>query len=180
MPRGGGGTASTISMLSGTFSGSTMIDGPPLYKDITFGSVFVSDYIVTIDSDSPRDWSTTNKTTGGFRIDSNSTSTLNETIYWSAQELSSGNFGYIGPTGATGASVTSKNGEIVGASFSGTPLSYSITFDSAYTTNYSISIIGEDPRTWSISSKTANGFTIDSNSIEVLLGNVFYTTVEIT
>jgi hypothetical protein len=40
--------------------------------------------------------------------------------------------------------------------------------------NYAISIMGEDQRSWSLSGKTANGFTIDSNSAVAMAGNTLW------
>jgi len=55
---------------------------------------------------------------------------------------------------------------------------YVVTFDTPYTNNdYSVSIVGEDLRIWSVASKTSIGFTIMSNSQTTPLGNVYWTTV---
>jgi hypothetical protein len=90
-----------------------------------------------------------------------------------------GDQGIQGITGATGPSIKLKSGSILANSFSGTPLTSDITFSSAYAdTDYSISIIGEDVRTWSVSSKTTSGFTINSNSSEALSGLTYWTTIE--
>lgn len=182
---GGGGTFSglTYQQFVGTFSGLSMVSGPPLYYDVIFNSPLTSDYIVTIESDSPRDWTVTNKTNDGFRVDSNSTTTLSDVVYWKASQMISGDLGAIvGATGATGSGLTSddsKGGVVSGISFSGTPLSYIVTFTTPYSSNYTLSVIGEDVRTWSISNKTLDGFTIHSNSSEILSGDVYWTTIRI-
>lgn len=55
---------------------------------------------------------------------------------------------------------------------------YAVTFDNPYTNNnYSISIIGDDLRAWSISNKQFTGFKIMSNSTTVPVGNVYWTTI---
>jgi hypothetical protein len=55
---------------------------------------------------------------------------------------------------------------------------YVVTFDNPYTNNnYSISVVGDDLRAWSISGKQFTGFTIKSNSQTVPTGNVYWTTV---
>jgi len=55
---------------------------------------------------------------------------------------------------------------------------YVVTFDNPYTNNnYSISIVGEDLRVWSISGKQFTGFTIMSNSTVAPTGNVYWTTI---
>lgn len=60
------------------------------------------------------------------------------------------------------------------ASFAGNPYSASITFLNSYTSNYGVSVIGEDSRAWSISGKSNTGFTIDSNSSVGLSGAVYW------
>jgi hypothetical protein len=81
--------------------------GSPLYYDVTFVGTFTASYVVSIDSEEVRDWSTSNKTATGFRLESNSTSVLVEDVYWNAIENTSttlGSFiGSQGPQGATGA-----------------------------------------------------------------------------
>lgn len=105
-PAGADNTDFTFAMQSGTFSGASMSVGPPLYYDVTFVGTIPGDYIVTIESDSPRDWSVTNKTSGGFRVDSNSTSPITDIVYWSATEMLSSAIGVVvgatGPQGAQG------------------------------------------------------------------------------
>lgn len=55
---------------------------------------------------------------------------------------------------------------------------YVVTFDNPYTNNnYSISVVGDDLRAWSISGKQFTGFTIKSNSQTVPTGNVYWTTI---
>lgn len=99
-----------IELQSGTFSGDDMIQGPPLYYDVVFPTAFLTNYIVNIESDTPRDWSITNKTSTGFRVDSNSSTAITDIISWQAQELVSDQIGAFigatgpeGPIGATGA-----------------------------------------------------------------------------
>lgn len=71
-----------------------------------------------------------------------------------------------------------KASVITGGSFTGTPLTYAVTFTTAYLTDdYSVSISGADPRIWTVESKTATGFTINSNSSISLNGDVYWSTV---
>jgi hypothetical protein len=61
------------------------------------------------------------------------------------------------------------------ASFTGTPKTSSVTFTSAFANNlYSVNVIGEDARMWTIQSKTSAGFTINSNSSVALTGPVYW------
>ena len=87
--------------------------------------------------------------------------------------------GPIGPTGATGYSLPTKSGVVNGASFSGVDvLKSDIVFNSPYlNTDYSISIIGELPRTWSIENKLSTGFTINSNSSTSFTQNVYWQSI---
>lgn len=82
-----------------------------------------------------------------------------------------------GATGATGSSSDVKSGYLVSASFSGNPLTASVSFDTDYAdSNYTPSVIGDDSRSWSISNRTPSGFVINSNSSTSLTGNVYWTT----
>jgi len=68
-----------------------------------------------------------------------------------------------------------KAGFVKGASFSGNPKIYSVTFSSPFSgASYSTAIIGNSSRSWSISNQTTNGFTINSNANPVLTGNVYW------
>ena len=70
-------------------------------------------------------------------------------------------------------SVKAGSGSV--ASFTGTPLVSAITFGTAYSNNsYSVTVTGEDARVWSVQSKTATGFTINSNSSQALTGPVYW------
>jgi hypothetical protein len=98
----GSWTGDTVDMRAGTVSGSSFT-GTPLYTDITFGATFVSNYSVNIDGEVIRDWSISNKTTAGFRINSNSSVAFTEIITWTATELSNAVIGaIIGATGPQG------------------------------------------------------------------------------
>jgi hypothetical protein len=122
-----------FSAQSGTFSGGDMVSGPPLYYDVLFSGSITGDYIVTIESDSPRDWTVTNKTSTGFRADSNSNTAMSDVVYWHAQELISGDIAVVvgatgpqgaqGSTGATGA--TGADGpEFLPSSTTGTVIAF--------------------------------------------------------
>jgi len=77
--------------------------------------------------------------------------------------------------GGGGSTPTLKAGSGSVVSFAGSPLSASIIFGAAFSNNsYAITVTGEDARSWSISGKTANGFTINSNSTVALTGPVYW------
>ena len=90
--------------------------------------------------------------------------TYNITSSWATNSLTAS---YLNTLKASSASV---------ASFGGSPLTSSVTFGSAYSNNnYSISIVGEDARIFTIQSKSSTGFTINTNSTIALTGPVYWT-----
>jgi hypothetical protein len=66
-----------------------------------------------------------------------------------------------------------KAGSASIADFSGDPFIATIT-TSFPNNNYSVTVTGTDPRSWTIQSKTLNGFTINSNSAVTLTGPVYW------
>ena len=72
-----------------------------------------------------------------------------------------------------------KSGSVGGASFSGNPKKYTVTFASGFSypdTTYIISIDSEDARTWTFESKTTTGFTINANANQTFTGEVHWKT----
>jgi hypothetical protein len=68
-----------------------------------------------------------------------------------------------------------KAGSDSAASFSGTPLTSSISFGTAFSNNnYAVTVTGEDARSWTLQSKTSAGFTINTNSSVALTGPVYW------
>ena len=68
-----------------------------------------------------------------------------------------------------------KSGIVANTSFGGNPKTSSVTFTTAFaSTSYSITVTGEDARTWTIQSKTTGGFTINANSNTALTGNTYW------
>ncbi len=77
------------------------------------------------------------------------------------------------PVGSLIASSSNKAGTVNSASFGGRPYSASVVFSTSYVdTNYSVNVTGEDLRTFTVSGKTASGFTINTNSTIALQGGV--------
>ena len=69
-----------------------------------------------------------------------------------------------------------KAGSIAYTAFGGTPYSASVTFSTAFpNTNFAVVITGEDARIWTIESKTASGFTVNSNSNTAVTGTAYWT-----
>lgn len=89
----------------------------------------------------------------------------------------SGSINVSGSISLNGSSIKiSKAGSGSVSSFGGTPFTSSITFDSSFSDNsYSVSIVGEDARIWSIQSKTNSGFIINTNSSVILTNPVYWT-----
>lgn len=74
------------------------------------------------------------------------------------------------------AGLKNKAGSVANTSFSGSPLTASVTFSTAFTDgNYAIAITGEDSRAWMVEHKTPNGFVINSVSSVALAGNTYWT-----
>jgi hypothetical protein len=73
--------------------------------------------------------------------------------------------------------VSTKGGAVAAGTFSGLPLKGTVNFGSAYpNTNYAISVVGGDARTWTIESKAIGGFVINSNSNVALDNEVYWIT----
>jgi len=74
-----------------------------------------------------------------------------------------------------GGGLKTKSGLVAGGSFAGFPLSAAVVFAAPFASNqYAVNVTGENLRLWSISGKSAAGFTIQSNSIVPIAGNVFW------
>jgi hypothetical protein len=74
------------------------------------------------------------------------------------------------------AGLKNKAGSVANTSFSGSPLTASVTFSSGFSNgDYAIAITGEDSRAWMIQNKTPNGFVINSVSSVALTGNTYWT-----
>jgi len=79
---------------------SSSFTGTPLYSDVSFVGTFTQSYVVNVESSDPRDWTVTDKTTSGFRLNSNSSSPLTATVSWNAIEQDNKTLGaFIGAQG---------------------------------------------------------------------------------
>ena len=68
-----------------------------------------------------------------------------------------------------------KVGSVAGSSFSGVIKTYAVTFGTNFSdTNYGIVITGPANRTYTYESQTVSGFTINTNSISSISGNVYW------
>lgn len=73
----------------------------------------------------------------------------------------------VSATGITGSLFSVRAGAALVANFGGSPFTCSINVAMG-TSNYRVSVIGQDARVWSIQNKTATGFTINTNSTQPL------------
>jgi len=90
-----------------------------------------------------------------------------------------GTFSVTGFTTGTTSAIKTKSGIVAFSAFTGTELAYNVIFITVFSDAlYSPSVIGEDLRPWSISNRTASGFTINSNSTTSLTGNTYWTTIK--
>lgn len=92
----------TFKVFSGTFSGTEMT-GTPLEYEVTLPET-LTNYIVLVESETPRDWTVTDKTTTTFKIQANASTGIDDIITWNAQELINGdvNGSLVGPQGPEG------------------------------------------------------------------------------
>jgi hypothetical protein len=107
--------------------------------------------------------------------------TFSSSLYWSGSSQaaanstnytvilsSSGQLFVTGSYGGGGGGSSTnfvKAGAIAPSAFSGNPSSSAITFGTAMAnTNYGVSVIGGDARSWTIDNKLTTGFTINTNS----------------
>ena len=66
-----------------------------------------------------------------------------------------------------------KSGTVAGASFAGNPKIFTVTFGTAFPdTNYSVSVISVESRTWTFQSKLAGSFVMNSNANLALTADV--------
>lgn len=68
-----------------------------------------------------------------------------------------------------------KNNAVAAGSFTGNPRKATVTFTTPFpNANYSITITGEDSRTWTIESKVSGSFIINSNSAIAPINNTYW------
>lgn len=78
-------------------------------------------------------------------------------------------------------SFSGKTNVVAGGDFTGTPKTYDVVFDSPYADDeYVIVITGQDARIFTYEDKTQNGFTINANAAEALVGEVSWVTIPIS
>lgn len=95
--------------------------------------------------------------------------------------------GPIGPTGPqgdtggtgsfSGASIQMASGEVLGASFSGTPLSYLVNLPGSFN-EYIVTLDSYEIRDWSTLNETSTSFTIESNSSTSFTYSVKWSAIE--
>jgi hypothetical protein len=85
------------------------------------------------------------------------------------------NGAYSSSFGGGAAGLKTKSNVVANTTFTGNPKKATVTFSAAFTdTNYGVTITGEDARSWTIESKIAGSFVINSNSNTGLSGNTFW------
>ena len=116
----------SIEIRGGIITGSSF-SGTPLYYDVVLSPVFSSTYSVNINSYDVRDWSISNKTDSGFRVNSNSSTSLLSDVDWIAIETNDVIIGALngpqGPTGSTG-SIGATGSEFTPSATTGTVISF--------------------------------------------------------
>lgn len=69
---------------------------------------------------------------------------------------------------------TIKSGFISSSTFGGTPLTSSVTYTKPFISDYSLVFSADDARLFTIDSKSANGFTVNSNTDVTFSGSVYW------
>jgi len=79
----------------------------------------------------------------------------------------------------SGTGLPTKSGVVAFASFSGNPKTASVAFSSAFAdSNYSISIISGQERTWTFDSQVAGGFDINTNANQAPTSDVYWLAIK--
>ena len=147
--------------------------GTSQYNNISIGENKIKNYIDTsatfsIESSVGNLFSISDTGTISIGTVSNDNA-LTKLLAW---DDSTGDVKYVDSGASSGKHKTSY---VLGASFSGTPLIYSVTFSTPYlSTDYSITVTGEIPRSWSVQNKTINGFDINTNSTRSFTESVYW------
>lgn len=125
---------------------------------------------------------------GDIVLGNEATDTLGAKGIWDLTGLAS--LSILDPTAATHAvnrqfgdaryilqsSISLKAGTVAGATFAGNPKIFTVTFNTAFpNTNYAVTIISEESRTWTFQSKLAGSFVMNSNANLALTLNVDWT-----
>jgi hypothetical protein len=77
--------------------------------------------------------------------------------------------------GGTTSGLKTKSGAVTNTSFTGTPRKATVTFSAAFpNTSYGIVVTGTDLRSWTIESKVAGSFIINTNSNAALTGDTYW------
>ncbi len=104
---------------------------------------------------------------------------IGASLYGPSTLPGSGSEIFSGPPGAPGIDGISPNvkaGIIAAGSFTGSPRKYTVSFGTPFeSADYVIGLSAVDSRSWTYESKTANGFTINSNASTALTGEVSWT-----
>lgn len=92
-----------------------------------------------------------------------------------AQNAVSSSFATSASYALSSNALLSKAGSITNTSFTGNPRRAPVIFTTPFsTTNYAITISGEDSRAWSIEGKVVGGFTASANSNVGLAGTTYW------
>jgi len=158
----------------GTNTPSEKLDVSGKTKTINFQmtSGSTAGYVLTSDSSGNASWTPQSGITGN-------TDTYVTGVTYSSNTLTvSQNNGQSPINTVIGLNI--KSDTVSAGSFTGTPLTYTVTFVIPYpSTNHTINITGSDNRVFTYESKTINGFVINTNANTALTGNVDWQTISI-
>lgn len=186
------GVNTFLNLSGGTISGNLEVNGSFSANTLFSGSTDVETIIYSIlsggaSSDITRIQPGSNIITGGTdnfpiinTVDSpyfNSVTASGDSVFNTIQVDSiSANTLYV----ASLPILPTKSGIALASSFSGNPKKSTIIFSSPFENNsYSVTVTGEDSRSWRIESKTLSGFTINASANQVFTGDVFWQAIKV-
>ncbi len=167
----GGGTGGTSGGTSGT-SGTSGVSG----TSGTSGTTGTSGINGTSGTSGTTGTSGTSGTSGvnGTFGTSGTSGTSGSSGVNGTSGTSGTTFGTSGTSGTSGNS-TVKAGNVLNVNFTGFPKTATITFGTSFSdANYAVTVTGDDQRIWTIQGKTAAGFTINSNSNNLIVGTTYW------
>ena len=119
--------------------------------------------------------------TGSLNVDGGITGSLFGTSSWAQNSVTASYYGgsitsaSYAETASYVNGIKTKANVITAGTFTGNPKKATVTFSTAFpNTNYSIVVTGEDSRTWTIESKLAGSFVVNSNSNVAPAGNTYW------
>jgi hypothetical protein len=128
------------------------------------------------ENDAPKLHSASHSKTGSDAITAQNLSSASAPAGKVLESDGAGGWALIDTPTPAGAGLAQKAAVIAGASFTGSPKKYTVSFATAFADANYVPIVqsGTDNRVYSVESITAAGFVINANSSAAISGNVYY------